>query len=190
MDRPDASRVREISQVDFDGRGFPTPEGTDSDPLQLYVDRACAYVEFITARPLDATCPAMLEPIAEQAVQMRTEQIMFQTSDDSAETAGDFDLIASFGAGTYNETRRDATTAQGQVKPLNPWPALNDLLWMLLTLVPGEANAVVEARADYWRGLAGPVPPAWEIIEVDWSGGLGLSSGRLPGWMAPGGGLP
>jgi hypothetical protein len=189
MDRPDATRVREISQVDFDGRGFPAPEGADPDPLQLTVERACAYVEFITARVLDGSMPAMLDPIAEQAVQMRTEQIMFQTSDENAEVAGDFDLIGSFSAGSYSETRRDFMRQQGQIKPLNPWPALNDLLWMMLSLVPGEANAVVEARADYWRALDGPMPPAWEVVEVDWSP-PGLSSGRLPGWMAPGGGLP
>jgi hypothetical protein len=111
-----------------------------------------------------------------QAAKMRTEQIVYQDSADNVETAGDYDMIQSFSAGSYSETRREL---EKPPRMLNPWPALDRLLWLLLTLTPdelaGDGNAAVEARAAYWAWVLGltPVPPAWATIEVDWAEGLG-----------------
>jgi hypothetical protein len=177
MTRPDAAFIRSISQVDFAARGYPEPAGTDPDPLQFVVAGANSYVEFITWRLLDASMPTMLEPIAQLAVRMRTEQVVMQGQEDTVETAGDVDLISSFSAGAYSETRKDPERRAEQ-RALNPWPALNDVLWMLLGLVPGEDNELVDGRRDYWRYILGmaPNPPAWSTVEVDWSQGLSGNS--------------
>jgi hypothetical protein len=173
MTRPDSALIREQSKVDFAARGYPAPSAGSPDPLEVVVDQAIAYIEFVTWRKLDSSMPASIEPLATQAARMRTEQIVMQAQEDTVETAGDVDLISSFGAGSYTETRKD-TTKPSTPGVLNPWPALNELLWMLLGLGPGEVNDLVDQRRDYWRYILGlqPNAPSWAIVEADWSRGL------------------
>jgi hypothetical protein len=181
MMAPTAEDVRTWSRVDFADvdLGYAAPVGADPDPLQPVVDRAIAYVTAVTARPYDDTCPTLFVPLMNQAAQMRTEQLVYQESADAVETAGDFDLIGSFSAGSYSETRRDQPR---QRRPLNPWPALEDLLWLLLGLAPGETNDAVEAMNDWWRLELGlmPNPPAWALVEVDWRKNQQPAYGTFP----------
>lgn len=167
MLKPTAADVRAASRLDFSDPdlNYPAPRGGGADPLQPRVDEAIAYVEFVTARAA-AVIPTELEPLYAQAVRMRTEQVVMQARADTIDTAGDIDMISSFSAGSYSETRRDTTTAP-QRRSLNPWPALNDLLWLLLGLLPNEVNDAVSDRFDYWATLLGiqPAAPAWAYIE-------------------------
>jgi hypothetical protein len=186
---PTAADVRAHSLVNFDEFGYP--EDTP-DPLQYVVDQANAWLTIVTGRyyppvtdpPTTTTGDRML-PLMDQAVRMRTEQIVMQSQQDNVETAGDFDLIQSFSAGSYSETRRDNMKNSQMI---NPWPALNNLLWLLLGLTPEEiaagGNPAVDARRDYWLWLmTGVQPPAWATVEVDWAQGLGQAGDlRAIGW--------
>src|SRR5437764_676041 len=156
MNAPTAADIREWSRVDFadPDLDYPEPSGSDPDPLQPVVDRATSYVSFVTGRTYDGTVPGLLVPLMNQAAQMRTEQIAQQLKADTVETAGDIDLIGSFSAGGYSETRHDPDR-RGEQRALNPWPALADLLWLLMTLLPGEVNAAVDQMRDYWRYILG-----------------------------------
>lgn len=108
-------------------------------------------------------------PLVEQAVQGLSESIFYDNTEDRLETLSDFDLIKSFGAGPYNETRRGPEEAM-KARLLHPWPWLSSLLWQLLT----------EDKYDYWMEFFGGNAPASEIIEVDWSGGIGMPGSDLP----------
>ncbi len=167
MAEPTAADIRAISQVNFDGLGYP--EGSP-DPLDVVVDMAVAYIENVTARDYDDAQPAGYDSLMLQAARMRTEQIVYESQEEHAETAGDVDLISGFSAGSYSESRRDTQAMGTGARALNPWPALERLLWLLLTLAPGETNDAVEDRYSYWRSMLGYAPdPAWSIVEVDWA---------------------
>lgn len=179
MDRPDAAVVRGLSKVDLEARGY----GEDSafEPL---VAQANAYLEQVTWRPL-ATMPAELEPIALQVVRMRAEQLVFLAQEEYVETVTD-DAVASFSAGPYSETRTDRTKPAGKFL-INSWPALNEALWLLLGGMPGEDNALVEQRREYWLGLlAGVNAPAWGVTEVDWSAPDAMGLANTLGPVNPG----
>jgi hypothetical protein len=181
MDRPDAAAVKAaLPRFDWSGHGF-----ADNAELEPVVDAAVAYVESVTWRTLDATMPAGLAPIALRASALRTAQDIVLSEDDYIGTIND-DSIQSFSIGPYSETRRDNSTLRGGRSPaverLNPWPQLERLLWLLLSLVPGESNPRVEERRDYWRWLASGIPaPASQLQEVDWTNGLS-GHGTYAGW--------
>jgi hypothetical protein len=183
MQPPTASDVRSWSSLDFADPelGYAAPAGNDPDPLQFIVDQSVAYVTLVTGRSYDDTVPALIVPLMNQAARMRTEQVVMQSRADTVETAGDIDMVSSFTAGSYSETRKD-TERRGEQRSLNPWPALNDLLWLLMTLAPGETNALVDAMRDYWRFILGmsPNPPAWSLVEVAWRENQGPSYGFFP----------
>ena len=174
---PTAAEVRERSRLDFAGEGYPEDDG----PLglqQRVVDPAVNWLWYVTARSYsDAQTDQypQVEDMLDLAVRMRSEQIVLQARLDQLETAADIDMIASFSAGLYSETRRGYNDTAKPPKMLNPWPPLNDLLWLLLGLFPGETNDLVSDRYDYWVGLlTGAVAPAWGTVEVDWGRGMGL----------------
>jgi hypothetical protein len=182
MQTPDAAAVRAaLPKFDWDGRVGPldTVPNPDVDPVQPFVDEAVAYVQTVTWRTLDATMPSGLAAIALRAVALRAAQTSVQDDDDYVGTVND-DSIASFSIGPYSETRRDSSTLRGGRSPaqerLNAWPALEQALWLLLSLQPGETNALVDERRDYWRSMiSGINAPAFSLTEVDWTNGL---SGR------------
>lgn len=175
MQPPTASDIRTASRVNFadPDLGYPPPTPPAVDPLQEVVDQALSYITYVTGRPYDpaVALPPLLEPIMRQAARMRTEQIVQEGKSDNVETAGDFDMLSGFTAGPYSETRRGMADAdEAKAGMLNPWPALNRILWLLLGLAPGEVNDAVDERRDYWRYMLGLAPnaPAWQVIEVDW----------------------
>jgi hypothetical protein len=156
-----AEQVRGWSKVDFAGLDYPAPTPPADDTLQVLVNRASEYVLDVTGLGSESAVPSGLTLTWEEAVQRRTEQLAFKAQEDEAETAADFDLIKSFGAGSYNETRRDMGDVE-KGKQINPWPLLNDLLWRLAT----------DAAKDEWMERWGVVVPAFAVSEVDWNGTL------------------
>lgn len=175
MDTPTPASVRSTySKFDWAGRGYG-----DDDVLQPLVDEAISYVTLITYRPLDSTMPPLLAPTAMRAVALRAAQDVLLGDDDYAETVND-DAVQSFSVGPYSETRRNTSTLSGGRSPaverLNPWPTLEQLLWVLLSLAPGEVNSQVDDRRNYWRSLLQNInQPAAGLQEIDWTNGL---SGR------------
>jgi hypothetical protein len=167
MTTPDVNTVKAISKVDFES----LEQSFDDPQLAVVVGQANAYISQVTGRQF-ASMPLGLEPIATQAVVLRTEQIALRAQEDYVETAND-DVISSFSAGSYSEQRVDQAKKN---RPLNTNPALNELLWMLLSPYPGYPDPNVDAMYDYWLGLLnGEHAPAFEVSEVDWSGtGSGL----------------
>lgn len=153
-----AAEVREWSNVTFADLGYPAPT-SGADRLQRLVDRALEYVLDVTGLEAVENVPDGLQATWEEAVQRRTEQLAYNSSEDAAETGGDFDLIKSFGAGKYNETRRDMGDSE-KAKVVNPWPVLDDLLKRLMT----------PDKLDWWYERWGAIVPASEITEMDWFG--------------------
>lgn len=154
-----AEEVREWSLMPFDEFEYPEPTGADADTLQSLVDRAIEYVLDVTGLTVVENVPTNLLRTWEEAIQRRTEQLVAKQQEDEIETAADFELIKNFGAGPYNEGRREIGDVD-KAKVINPWPLLNDLLRRLCTT----------AKWEWWLEQWGVVVPAVEYTEVDWDG--------------------
>ena len=179
---PTVQDIKAWSRLDFAELDEPF---SDAD-LRIRLDRAVAYLEAMTGRTFDATMPPYLVPIAQEAVQLRVEQMAWQEQPDYQETAND-DQIQSFSAGGYSETRRVIRTYAGAehgLPEMNPNAWLNRDIWLLCT----------EAMRTYWvetlmgAAMAAQIP-SFAVTEADWGnyGGLYPSGFRtamsdLPGW--------
>lgn len=163
MDRPSVNDLKLWSKVDFAGLDEPFSDAE----LGVVLTRACDYVVAVTGRPIDATFPAPLVSLGEEAIQMRVEQMVYQAQPDYIETGAD-DEIQNFSAGTYSESRRTnpaGTGVKGGIPMINPWAALNQRLWLVAT----------DAMREYWFSLLeGMTVPAIETTEVDWGNYDGL----------------
>jgi hypothetical protein len=174
VDIPTAVEVRAYPiRADWAALGYPT--GTP-DTLDKLLEWSAAWVQQVTGQLLGPTAPDPLSwdgahnlrPLMEQAIALRALQVASQSQPDYLETLADFDLIQSFSAGSYSETRRDPTR-RGEGKTINDWPPLNELLWTLMT----------PDQYAYWQAfLTGKPTPDWGVSEVDWSGRGALT---LPG---------
>lgn len=154
MDRPDATAIIGWSKLDFGVLNY------DETTLQVVVDRAIALVETITGRVLDATMPSGLDTIAQAVVQRMTEVYALQNQPEVLETLGDFELLSSFSAGSYSESRRSLTELR-DARMIVPDPTLNSMLYALMT----------PDKLDEWSTwFTGENAPAWDVQEVDWSG--------------------
>lgn len=154
---PTAADVRLWSKVDWIELDYP--EGATPDPLQVLVDRAVGYVQGVTGRLFASWTDLALQPIAEQAIQLRTEQLAFESQHDYAETAAD-DVVQSFSASNYSETRVDPMK-RAQMHTLNANPALERALWLVMT----------PEMQEYWYAvLSGKNAPAFDVTEIDWTG--------------------
>jgi hypothetical protein len=178
MDKPTAADIRAWAPPDFDWTAVGYPPADPDDRLQKRVDWAVGYVENTTGRPLATVAPPAspsldnpdLTPLAEQAVLLATAQQVLQGSRKYLKATVLQDYLASFSAGSYSETRRrpDEQLGRGGISnpPVNPWRALSDLLYLLMT----------EQMRAYWRQrLTGVVPAAGAFIDQDfrgtWDGG-------------------
>lgn len=154
MTRPTAADIREWSKVDFDSLGY-----ADDGDLQLVIDRAADYIEWMTGRAMDDTLPTQYERVMAQAVQYKTEDMAFIDQPENVETIGDFMLISSFSAGSYSETRRSLDEL-AKAKMIDADPRLNSLLFGCMT----------DDKRDFWQDWLNAVnSPAFEVTEVDWS---------------------
>jgi hypothetical protein len=139
---------------------------TDDALLQERINRAAAYVAFVTGQNFDAPTVASwatltsTETLLRQAIQLRTEQITVQGGRGHISSAAENEVVQSFTAGSYSESRRDPAR-RGEQKSLNTWPALDELLWMLMT----------DERYGWWYAyITGkPFPATW-VEEVEWRG--------------------
>lgn len=112
--------------------------------LQYELDRAAAYVEFVTGQPAtDSTLPlqatyvgtlptsSALRTMLMQAIQMRMEQILFQSQNSYLDDASD-DVVSSISVGGFSQTKSDSAR-RGEQRQLNSWQALSNVLWLLMT---------------------------------------------------------
>lgn len=173
MDPIDAARIRETSQAAFAEQGYPVPSGSDPDPLDtLIVPAAGKMVLDTTGWDTYEAVPDDKAPLVELAIRLAVEMTAAQSTPEYLETLSDFDLIASFSAGSYSETRRSGDDAL-KAKMLAAWPPLNQALIAALT---------DEKRDWYLAWLAGYSPADFSVTEVDWSG---RGCYDLWGWTDP-----
>lgn len=159
---PTAAEIDQWSKVEF-----ADLEWEEAD-LEREIERAQEYVLDVTGYATPEDVPANYSQTYREAIQRRVEQQAYATSPDIIETVADFDLIKSFSAGSYSETRRDAEDAM-KAKMINAWPLLNDLLMRMLT----------PDKYDFWLERWGQRPPAFEMTEVDWGAGDDYGIGSL-----------
>jgi hypothetical protein len=168
VNAPTATDVQGWTQLD-------ALKSAPADRLERFVAIANATLLRITGLTWESVPPEQ-EPLVQQAVQGIAEMTTFQQAPETLETLSDFDLIASFNAGPYSETRRSPGEAM-KARLLVAWPWLSSLLWTLLT----------PDQYDYWRAFFSNVPaPAFDVQEVDWSAGQDLLGGSYqadPGYF-------
>lgn len=157
MAAPTAADVRTWSRIDFDSLGYASG---DPDGLEFLVERAAQYVTWATGRDW-SSMPSELRKIAEEAVQLVTETLAYQSQEDIVETAADFMLISSFSAGSYSETRRSMAEMKNSGM-IHANPLIHGLLWSLLT---------DDKRDDWLSWMTGQNAPAFAVTEVNWSQG-------------------
>jgi hypothetical protein len=162
---PTVEEVQARSQVDFAELGFG-----ETAALQQLIDEAVALLPTLTGRSWSPPAmPVNLEPLAKLAIVKMVEVEAYQSQPDYIETASD-DVVQSFSAGSYSETRVDPLK-RAAAKVLTAHPGLAGLLWRIMT----------PDLADYWTDfLAGVDAPASEVTEVDWSETMGPYE-SLPG---------
>lgn len=158
MEAPTVTEIRSWSRVDFAELNY---EEAEPDPLEVLVTRSIDYVMDVTGRTLE-NVPTELVTTAQEAIQRRVEQLAYQQQEDHVEGAAD-EIISSFGAGSYNERKREVKDlALQQTKQVNNWHLLHDLLWRLMT----------EEKREWWEEqISGKPRPAFQVTEVDWQAG-------------------
>lgn len=172
MDAPTPTTVRAtMPSVDWSEIGL-----ADDDTLQTYIDASVERVSMVTGWTL-ATIPTNREILLTRAIGLTSIFMSQRENVDVLETAGDFDILSSFSAGVYSESRRDLAGKNSPLAVLCPWPPLAEALWDLMS---PPSNDAVEAMYEYWAALvSGQVPPDFVVQEVDWAG-TGLID-----WYAP-----
>lgn len=158
---PSVEEIKAWSRLDFESLDEPF---TDED-IQVRINRTTAYLEQVTGRAMNDKLPRQLIPIAQEAFQLRIEQIARQEQEDYSDTAAD-DLIASFSAGSYSETRREprsGTQPTTGLPEINPFPWLNRDIWLLCT------EDMKYTWIEYLQGQAAASQiPSMETTEADW----------------------
>jgi hypothetical protein len=150
MQAPTATDVQGWTELDL-------LKNADAAKASRIVAVAEALFLRITGQTWDSIATAD-EPLVQQAVKGLSELTAYQDSPEYLETLSDFDLISSFSAGPYSESRRSPEDAR-KARMLVAWPWLSDLLWNLLT--PDQYNYWTEFFLD-------TPPPAFEVTEVNW----------------------
>lgn len=179
MQPPTLAQIKLWSNVEFDQLDPPI----DDVRLAVLLERAIDYVSTTIGRAIDDTIPLPFVTLVQDAIQMRVEQRAYQQQTEYTETGAD-DQVQSFSVTGYSETRYQGGTRTSPGRggtpgfPLvNPWPALNALLWRLMT---------DEAR-DYWTELLssanGEHAPEFDVTEVAWGDFDRLPSGMSSPWL-------
>jgi hypothetical protein len=109
-----------------------------------------------------ALAPELIR-MGKRCVRMRVEQTIYQDQPGYVDTATD-DVVQSFTAGPYSETRAQTSTLRGGRTSthllINSHPGINDMLMQLMT----------DQRREYWNMvIQGAYLPAFMTEEVDWS---------------------
>jgi hypothetical protein len=205
----DSDAFRALTRVKQSKLGIATPAGDDM--LAVELDRAAAYVEFVTGQPamdsdttpfataIGTVSAASLPVLMKQAIQMRTEQVTFQSQAGYLDDATD-DVTSSISVGGFSQSKRD-TARKGEEKQLNSWQALSNLLWLLMTpdrfawwtiflsndpeMIIGPAWGVEQT----WQQSAGP-EGGWGFGFGFGGGAYGMADYAFSGWQGGMGGLP
>jgi len=158
---PTVAEIKRWSRRRFEDYDEPF----DDADIQVRLERSVAYLEAVTGRKWDETMPKRLIFIAQEATQLRVEQMAFQEQDDYHETTND-DQIQSFTAGGYSESRPIVRTYAGSESGFpeinsNSW--LNKDIWLLCT----------DDMRTYWvETLQGATAaaniPSFAVTEADW----------------------
>jgi hypothetical protein len=139
----------------------PDLKAADSTVAARTVARAIAMFKRFTYLNDFTQIDPEVQPLVEQAIQGLAELFTVQQSADYMETLADFDLLQSFSAGAYSETRRSPEDAQ-KARLLVAWPWLSELLWSLMT---------PDAYDYWWQIITGNAVPAFDVQEVAWGEG-------------------
>lgn len=150
---PDAAAVEAWSAVDFDALGY-----ADAD-LERLIARAVAYIAAVTGRVPLTSVPEELIAVAEEAIQRRVEQLALTGTAGSVGGVVSDDGVQSFSVPGYSETRFDRSRVDVKAGVTQPWGALWDLLWLLMT---------PEMREAWMAEREGGHAPAFGVTEIDW----------------------
>lgn len=152
MDAPTATEIQDWTKL-TDLKAAPIDEAERTTSRAISSFKRFTGLDFATVSADDA-------PEIQRAVQGLAELLTVQDSADYLETLADWDLLLSFSAGSYSETRRSAEDAY-KARMLVAWPWLNSLLWGLMT----------PEKYDQWIIFFGAPAPAWGTQEVEWGAG-------------------
>ena len=161
MQPPTATEIRTLlpPTLNLAGYGYPPPVDGQPDPLAPFVDVAAGMFPTLTGYSLDAF-PAGKEPIGRMVLAGLALRSALDLTPDRLETLVDFDLLSSFSAGSYSETRRSADdAAKAQRIGLTGWPWLDFLLRQAMTPEKAEETQAL---------MDGVNPPADGVQEVVW----------------------
>lgn len=153
---PSAAEIRaEWPQAPWAEYGYPDPTLGQFDPLEMLVTEGI--VEFLGMTGVDPTSAAMSTdkrlPIIRKALKMLVGFNAGGLQPEILDTAIDFDLLSSFNAGGYSESRRGHRGALGSENViLHPWPALNKLLGFIIYF-DSQGRRGTEGPALSGRGL-------------------------------------
>lgn len=169
MNVPDGADVRAWTPITVDWSDYGYDEA-DDDPLDQPAAMAASTFSIITGHSwatiessLDTVSPPLTDtdllPVVQRIVAGLTLMQVAQSQPDYLETLADFDLIQSFSAGAYSETRRSPGDAL-KARMLVAWPWLSDALWSIMT--PDKYDEWVER-------ITGVPRPASAVTEVAWN---------------------
>jgi hypothetical protein len=180
---PTAANIRAASKLDFCEYGYAVANDANPGGLQEIVDQAESMFWRVTGQTLDEITPNAPgsnlspgpAPLVRRVITGMTEHFVMAGSPDTLDTQSDWDLIQSFSAGPYSETRRGAADMM-QGRMLFPVPWISMALWSLCSF----------ERYSFWiQFFSGVNMPAWETGDVFWTEGLELGSMWRPD--SPGG---
>jgi hypothetical protein len=158
METPSAAAINEWSDLNFAEYGYG-----EEARLDRVIGVAVSFIELVTGQTLTALDPT-LDPLMQDATMYATEDRVLAGQPDISETVADFNLISSFSAGPYSETRR-SLTEMAEARMIVADPRLNALLWGLMTPDKrDEWNAWVESGGSGENVYE----PAYEVVETDW----------------------
>ena len=180
---PTIQDIRDRSNVEWAEYGYPEPavEG-DTDRLGYVLEESVA--EFESLMGIDPAEIAVAEPpdprspLIHKAIRMLVEFNAGASQGEMLASVVDFDVIQSFSAGGYSETKRDYRAVQGII---HPWPQLNRLLTDILEFEDGAAAAQRAGDTpEVWRPGVEPRPGEWIIDDEIPLGGI-FAAPILPG---------
>lgn len=127
---PTTREIRDASNVEFAEFKYPEPAAGLPDRLEGPLAEAVA--EFQGKTGLDPADPTLVTdarlPLFRRAIRMLVEYNVAGSQMEVLESVADFDILQSFSAAGYSETRRSIGAGRAVI---HPWPALAGLLGLI-----------------------------------------------------------
>lgn len=176
---PTIQDIRERSNVEWAEYGYPAPaDFSDPDRLEFLLEESVAeYESLMGIDPAEVT--DRRSPLVHKAIRMLVEFNAGASQAEALASVVDFDVIQSFSAGGYSETKRDYRVVPGII---HPWPQLNRLLNDILEFEDGAAAAAQRTgdTPGITRPGTEPRPGEWIIDDEIPIGGL-FAAPLMPG---------